>query len=301
MSKVTVILGLLVLFTSALVQNEAAPKTVTSSFTGLLYRGDTKIKTYKYLKKAVREQIQKDLCEQLTNAIPWYATQRSTATCVITIKRGVTVNYTIFATDDFLMAHDPLCTTYNALLTTLVMNIQPTRKSYHMKLLGVTSDGPGHPAHPSPSKPEVITLRIDGALWNFGMRVKWNSSFKKPDDSARIYDEVKCNVKEVLKRYMHWGCGSEKYIEDKLLRIYRDPQHRNWTRTEIKLRINGNLFLESLIDYTCPSFSELIKTWLESPSAHVTSMYIWKPLKKPAIKISQDTHRARTPGVIGHR
>ncbi|KAF6770042.1 hypothetical protein AHF37_11871 [Paragonimus kellicotti] len=49
---------------------------------------------------------------QLTNAIPWYATQRSTATCVVTIKRGVTVNYTIFATEDFLVAHDPLCTTY---------------------------------------------------------------------------------------------------------------------------------------------------------------------------------------------
>ncbi|KAF8563560.1 hypothetical protein P879_10471 [Paragonimus westermani] len=54
---------------------------------------------------------------------------------------------------------------------------------------------------------------------------------------------------------------------------------------KIELRINGDLFLDNLIDYTCPSFSELIRTWLESPSAHVNSTYIWKSLKIPTIRI----------------
>ncbi|KAF8568832.1 hypothetical protein P879_07566, partial [Paragonimus westermani] len=249
MVNVTVILGLLVLFNSALVPIEATPSTITSSFNGLLYHGETKVKTYKYLRKAVREQIRKDLCEHLTKAVPWYTTQNSTANCTITIRRGVTVNYTILATDDFLTKHDPLCTTYNALLATLAMNIRPTNNSYHMKLLGVTSDGPGHPEYPLPSHPELLKIRVDGALWKSGMRVTWKKSFRKRCVSSRIFEEVKNNVKKMLVQYMHWGYDDEKNIRGRLLRIYREPTHKNWARMKIELRINGDLFLDKSIDY----------------------------------------------------
>ncbi|KAF7260805.1 hypothetical protein EG68_01589, partial [Paragonimus skrjabini miyazakii] len=122
MRAVPVVMSLLVLLDGVLAQDGSAPRTFTSEFSGFLRYNLTQVREpEKLVQENKTMQVQTDVCDQITNLVPWYQAQKNTSTCTIKIGKLKTfVNYTILATDDFLRNFDPSCVTYDILLASQV-------------------------------------------------------------------------------------------------------------------------------------------------------------------------------------
>ncbi|KAF8569859.1 hypothetical protein P879_03575 [Paragonimus westermani] len=283
---VTVIL--VALLNNVLAQNGTPDGSLTSTFKGLLAYNLSRVEHPENLTQENWTTVRTDVCKQITHMVPWYRAQENITNCTVvgTDRNGISVNYTILLTEEFLRTHDPLCSTYYILLANLVRRTVPRFEKYYLRdiTLENASDHTGS-----------TTIGVDGQLKESGGWVRWAGFIL----SAKVTSEIQDNVRKQIADFLKLSNISGSNIYTNPFGEYQDPEYKLYTRIKVNITIKNSMLAANRINYTCSSFRQLIKECVGSPFFYSKTIYIGRPVKlldeKSDRSVSTETAQPETP------
>ncbi|KAF7232977.1 hypothetical protein EG68_11821 [Paragonimus skrjabini miyazakii] len=243
---------------------EINSRRVTSIFKGKLYHKGTLVEAPQNLTQAeLYGQVQRDVCKQIINMVPWYRFQSGPALCTAKIENNghIYVNYTISATDEFLQSHDPSCSSYDILLDRLVQRNEVSGDGYYLKEMKLKTGSPAHSKSQSSEHVGSAVISLRAIVWKSGSRLEWNESTVVVDDVV----EAAWNVKKQIVQCLNISSANENYIRVRPFGYQLMEYDHIYIRGRANITINKAMLIDNRINATCRSFEQLIKYCLESP------------------------------------
>ncbi|KAF7260802.1 hypothetical protein EG68_01586 [Paragonimus skrjabini miyazakii] len=203
--------------------------------------------------------------DSMTSLIPWYEEQKNTSTCTINIGKQMTyVNYTILATEDFIRKYDPSCVTYDLLLVNKVRLSPSFTDKYYLIYIELKTRNRTQPVGP--------LIRVDSPLYKQARKLR----LEEVTNADVVTKEIGENVREQFTRFLDLSSDVGSHINTEQRQIYKEPTNQTFTRMEAQITFNNSRLAASGINYTCPTFKQLVKASLDSLVFYSNKIYLWK-------------------------